>query len=244
MKRAFDILGASLGLLIISPLLLLIMLILRVTGEGEVFYRQERVGLGGKPFLILKFATMLKDSPNIGTKTMTIRGDPRITAVGKYLRMSKLNELPQLYNVLRGEMSFVGARPLPRRSFERYSDRVQAEIYSTPPGVTGIGSIVFRDEEKLLTLAASRGIDPQVLFSDFIYPYKGRIELWYQQNRSFLLDLQIIVLTLWQIVFSDSHLVFRLFPELPPRPTMLTIEGLTGHSGCVDKPQGKGQETG
>jgi len=210
----------------IFPLLLLIALILKLSKEGEIFYRQERVGLGGKPFLIIKFATMLKDSPNIGTKTMTLRGDPRITPVGRYLRISKLNELPQLINVLRGEMSFVGARPLPKASFERYSAKVQQRIYQTPPGVTGIGSIVFRDEEKLLTLVREQGGDPQQLYSEQIYPYKGKLELWYQDNASFLVDIKILLLTFWQILFPDSTLVFRVFSDLPVRPYTLTTEGL------------------
>ena len=218
--------GSFLGLLLISPLLVLIMLALRVSKEGEVFYRQERIGRDGQPFRIFKFATMLRDSPNIGTKTMTLRGDPRITPIGRYLRITKLNELAQLFNVLRGEMSFVGARPLPRASFERYPKRVQERIYTTPPGITGIGSIVFRDEEKLLTLVREQGGDPQQLFSEQIYPYKGKLEMWYQDHASFLTDMQILVLTFWQIVFPNSSLVFRWFPELPARPEALTVEGL------------------
>lgn len=210
----------------ISPLLLLIALILKLSKEGEIFYRQERVGLGGKPFLMIKFATMLKDSPSIGTKTMTLRGDPRITPIGRYLRISKLNELPQLINVLRGEMSFVGARPLPKTSFERYSAIVQQRVYRTPPGVTGIGSIVFRDEEKLLTLVREQGGDPQQLYSEHIYPYKGKLELWYQDNACFMVDVKILLLTFWQILFPGSSLVFGVFPDLPERPLSLTMDGL------------------
>ena len=231
MKRAFDLAVSFLGLLAISPLLGLIILLLRFSREGEVFYPQERIGLAGRPFKILKFATMLKDSPNIGTKTMTLRGDPRITPVGRYLRITKLNELPQLFNVLRGEMSFVGARPLPKASFERYSEAVQARIYATPPGITGIGSIVFRDEEKLLTLVREQGGDPQELYSRFIYPYKGELEMWYQGRASFKTDLQILMLTFWQILFPKSSLVFRIFPDLPARPAELTRAGLrAGHA--------------
>jgi lipopolysaccharide/colanic/teichoic acid biosynthesis glycosyltransferase len=202
------------------------MLGLRFSREGEVFYLQERIGLNGEPFRIFKFATMLKDSPNIGTKTMTLRGDPRITPLGRYLRITKINELPQLFNVLRGEMSFVGARPLPRASFERYARSVQKRIYTTPPGITGIGSIVFRDEEKLLTLVREQGGDPQQLFTDQIYPYKGQLEVWYQDHASFLTDMKILLLTFWQIIFPSSPLVFRFFPDLPARPEALTIEGL------------------
>lgn len=226
LKRLFDITVSAAGLLLISPLLGLIMLALRLSAEGEVFYLQERIGLGGKPFRIFKFATMLKDSPNMGTKTMTLRGDPRITPIGRYLRITKINELPQLFNVLRGEMSFVGARPLPMTSFERYSPEVQAKIYSTPPGITGIGSIVFRDEEKLLTLVREQGGDPQNLFSSAIYPYKGQLEMWYQQHASFVTDMQILLLTFWQIIFPRSGLVFRLFPGLPARPEALSLEVL------------------
>ena len=224
MKRTFDLMASAVGLLLISPLLALIMLALRFSREGEVFYLQERIGLGGQPFRIFKFATMLKDSPNIGTKTMTLRGDPRITPIGRYLRITKLNELPQLINVLRGEMSFVGARPLPRASFERYSKTVRRRIYSTPPGITGIGSIVFRDEESLLTLVRERGGDPQELYSRYIYPYKGKLEMWYQDRASFMTDMQILLLTFWQIIFPRSSLVFRLFPDLPARPDALTVK--------------------
>lgn len=243
-KRGFDLCLSLLGLIGVSPILLLVMLVLRFTGEKEVFYRQERMGLNGRSFLMIKFATMLKDSPNLGAGTLTLRGDPRITPVGRYLRITKINELPQLLNVAFGEMSFVGARPLPRRSFNRFESEVQARIYATPPGITGIGSIVFRDEEKLLTLAESKGLDPQTLFTHYIYPYKGRLELWYQTNRSFVLDIQILLLTFWQIVAPRSDLVFRLFRDLPPRPTMLAIEGLTGYSGTVGRRQGDDRETG
>ena len=225
-KRVFDVVTSFCGLLILSPLLLLISLILRFSGEGEVLYFQERVGLDGRPFRIWKFASMLKDSPNIGSKTMTLRGDPRITRIGRYLRITKINELPQLINVLRGEMSFVGARPLPRTSFERYSDEVKRRIYSTPPGITGIGAIVFRDEEELLTVSRSRGVDPQELLTKYIYPYKGQLEVWYQRNASFSVDMAILVLTFWQIAFPRSDLVFRIFKNLPERPRVLTVEGL------------------
>ena len=224
LKRIFDVTASALGLILISPLLAVVMLALRFSGEGEVFYLQERIGLDGRPFRIFKFASMLKDSPNMGSKTMTLRGDPRITPLGRYLRITKINELPQLFNVLRGEMSFVGARPLPRTSFERYSPAVQEKIYSTPPGITGIGSIVFRDEEKLLTLVREQGGDPQVLFSSAIYPYKGQLEMWYQRHASFLTDMQILLLTFWQILYPRSGLVFRLFPDLPTRPEGLRLD--------------------
>lgn len=223
LKRIFDLTASAVGLIVLSPLLGVIMLALRFSGEGEVFYLQERIGLGGKPFRIFKFASMLKDSPNIGTRTMTLRGDPRITPVGRYLRITKLNELPQLFNVVRGEMSFVGARPLPRNSFERYSPQVQAKIYSTPPGITGIGSIVFRDEEKLLSLVREEGGDPQEFFASAIYPYKGQLEMWYQKNASFVTDMKILLLTFWQILFPRSGLVFLLFPDLPARPAALNL---------------------
>ena len=150
-KRFFDILLSLIALIILLPLLIPIIILLKLTGEGFIFYSQKRIGFECKYFNILKFATMLKDSPNIGTGTITLRNDPRITLLGKWLRKSKLNALPQLINVLKGEMSFVGPRPLLDKNFENIGDSIKKTIYENKPGITGIGSVVFRDEEKLLS---------------------------------------------------------------------------------------------
>lgn len=175
-KRFFDVAFSLIGLILISPFFLIIILVLKFTGEGEVFYRQERVGYKNKLFGILKFATMLKNSPNIGNKTITMRNDPRVTSMGRFLRKSKINELPQIWNVLIGEMSFVGPRPLLVTSVAKYSKDVQVVIYQNRPGVTGIGSLVFRDEEKLVSHVTLLGGDPMQYYRDQIYPYKGALE--------------------------------------------------------------------
>lgn len=225
-KRFFDFLFAFVGLLILLPLFLVIIVLLRLTGEGEVFFFQERVGWKQQPFNIWKFATMLKNSPNLGSKTVTLRNDPRITPLGKFLRMSKINELPQILNVVMGDMSLVGARPLIPNSFRKYTLAVQAVVYNTRPGITGIGSVVFRDEEKLTTYVKNLGYEPLDFYQEHIYPYKGALEMWYQQNISFITDIKILFLTAWQIVFPHSNLLYRLLPSLPPKPSVLTMEGI------------------
>lgn len=213
-KRFFDFLFSLLALVILSPLLLPIMLLLKLTGEGEVFYLQKRIGYKNREFFIWKFATMLKNSPNMGTGDVTTRNDPRVTPMGKFLRMSKINELPQLINILKGDMSFVGPRPLMRAGFERYSPELQAQVYNCKPGLTGIGSVVFRDEELIITQSS---LPPQECYAKVILPYKGALELWYQEHQSFYTDFMILFLTAWYIVFTQSRLVNKVFRDLPVR---------------------------
>ncbi|WP_274475269.1 sugar transferase [Mangrovimonas aestuarii] len=226
MKRILDIVIPLVILIVISPLLLIIILLLKFTGEGEVFYLQERMGKDNNPFYIYKFATMLKNSPNMGGKTITVRNDPRITPIGKWLRISKFNELPQLFNVVKGDMSLVGPRPLLKTSFLKYTPDVQNIIYKNTPGVTGIGSLVFRDEEKLVSMYKDLGKDPMDYYRQHIYPYKGQLETWYYKNNSILVDLKIIMLTTWSLINSDSDLVFKIFKDLPPKPYELTVSGI------------------
>src|SRR5688500_1489259 len=142
-KRFFDLLLSLIALIILSPLFIIVIILLLLTGEHKVFFLQKRIGYKNKEFNIWKFATMLKDSPNMGTGVITVRNDPRVTSVGRFLRRSKINELPQLINVLIGDMSIVGARPQMRKGFDLYPPSVQAVIYNTPPGITGIGSVIF-----------------------------------------------------------------------------------------------------
>ena len=211
-KRFFDLLFSLVALIILSPLLIPVVIALLLSGEHEVFYFQKRVGLKKRMFDIWKFATMLKNSPNIGTGEITLRNDPRVTPVGRFLRKTKINELPQIINVLIGDMSIVGPRPLMKKSFDLYTKEVQDVIYNTRPGITGIGSVIFRDEEKLV----SESNDIQATYRQ-IFQYKGRLELWYQQHISFYTDFMIIFLTAWHIIFSESQLVYKVFPGLPKR---------------------------
>lgn len=211
-KRFFDIVFSLLGVIILSPILVPVMILLKLTGEHEIFYFQKRIGYKNREFSIWKFATMLKNSPSIGTGEITLRNDPRVTKLGKLLRITKLNELPQLFNVLKGDMSLVGARPLMKKSFDLYPDDIKKLVYNTPPGITGIGSVIFRDEEKII----SESKDMQATYRE-IFAYKGQLEKWYQQRFSFYTDLMILFLTAWCIVFSKSKLVYRIFPSLPKR---------------------------
>lgn len=218
-KRLLDLTVASICLLLLSPLLIPIIVLLRLTGEGEVFYLQERIGYKNKPFNILKFATMLKNSPNMKGGEITLRNDPRVTMVGKYLRITKLNELPQLFNVFMGHMSLVGPRPLMKVSFEKYTPNVQDKIYDSKPGITGVGSVVFRDEENMVTHS---GIPPREFYDNYIFPYKGKLEMWYQENKSFRVDIYIFFLTIWVIISPKSSLPFTVLKDVPPPPKFIT----------------------
>lgn len=212
-KRILDVLIAAVALVLLSPILIPVMIILMLTGEREVFYFQKRIGYRNRSFNIWKFATMVKNSPNMGTGEITLRNDPRVTPFGKYLRMSKINELPQIINVFKGDMSIVGPRPLMEISFKIYSPEVQRLIYNSKPGMTGIGSIIFRDEERLLSEAK----DPREMYAS-IYPYKASMEMWYQQHASMYTDIMIIFLTAWCILFPKNKLVNKVFKDLPVRP--------------------------
>jgi lipopolysaccharide/colanic/teichoic acid biosynthesis glycosyltransferase len=216
-KRTADILISSIMLLILSPLLIPVIIGLKLTGEGYIFYKQERVGFKNKNFFILKFATMLKDSPNMAGGIMTTKKDPRITPMGGFLRKSKINELPQLLNIFLGHMSFVGPRPVMPVSFAAYPDDVQKVIYNVQPGLSGIGSIVFRDEEELISAVKDAGGDTWEFYKNDIYPFKGKLERWYQSNFSFWVDLKIILITAWVILRPASQIVYRIFPSLPKR---------------------------
>lgn len=213
-KRIIDILIAGIALILLAPILIPVMIILVFTGEHEIFYFQKRVGYKKQLFDIWKFATMQKDSPNIGTGEITLQNDPRVMPFGTFLRKTKINELPQIFNVLKGEMSIVGPRPLMPVSFAKYKEEVQNKICMVKPGITGIGSIIFRDEESLVS---NQKDDPMKYYEDFIFPYKGELELWYLQNGSIMTDFKIIFLTAWSIVFSKNTLANTFFKNLPTR---------------------------
>ncbi len=155
---------------------------------------------------------MLKNSPNMGTGSLTLRNDPRVTSVGRILRMTKINELPQVFNVLKGDMSIVGPRPQMEIDFMAYSEDVRERIYNVRPGITGVGSILFRDEEKIISESE---LSPRDCYEQVIAPYKGEVEMWYQAHASIWTDLKIIFCTAWVILFKGWSVVWRLFPDLP-----------------------------
>lgn len=213
-KRFFDILFSGFVLITLTPILLPIIILLRLTGEGYVFYRQKRIGYQNQYFNILKFATMLKDSPNMGTGSITLKNDPRLLPMGKFLRKTKINELPQIFNVLLGDMSIVGPRPLVDRTFNAYPENIRYKVYNSKPGITGIGSIVFRDEETLISASV---LPPHEFYEKFVAPYKGELEMWYNSHKGFWVDLVIIFMTAWVILFPSSKLIYKTFKDLPKR---------------------------
>ena len=214
-KRLLDIIISLLALIILSPLLLPIIIILRFSAEGYVFYFQDRIGRDRVNFKIIKFATMLKDSPNLASGSITLTGDWRVTKPGKFLRKTKINELPQIINILKGDISLVGPRPLVTKTFTAYNKEVQSKIYNVKPGLTGIGSIIFRDEESIIS--AIKDEDTHEFYKRIIAPYKGELEMLYQSNCSFLLDLQLIFMTAWVILVPTSKLYEKWFKDLHKR---------------------------
>lgn len=218
LKRFFDMGLSTVAIVVLSPLLVPVMIILLLTGEHYIFYGQKRVGYKNRLFQIWKFATMLKASPSLGTGSLTVKNDPRVFPFGRFLRKTKINELPQVFNILLGDMSVVGPRPQMEVDFVKYPDQVQKEIYDVRPGMTGIGSIVFRDEEKWIS--AYKG-DKHEFYRDYIAPYKGDLEIWYQKHLSFRTDFMLLFLTAWVILFPRSELVYKVFSNLPPRPEYL-----------------------
>ncbi len=225
-KRALDIFIAITALLLLLPLFLPLMLILRLTGEGEVFYSQERVGYKGKKFKLLKLATMLKNSPNLGTGTITTKNDPRVLPLGRLLRKTKINELPQIFNVLKGDMSIVGPRPQTEECFRYYPEKDREKIYLSKPGITGIGSIVFRNEEEIV---ARSGKDYARSFREDVQPYKQALELWYLAHQSLLVDLKLIFLTAFVILFPETTLHYKWLKGLPRWAGQSAQEGPQSH---------------
>ncbi len=210
-KRAFDIIISGIALSVLLPFLPPIALILKLTGEGEIFYIQPRMGRNGSTFGLIKFATMLKDSPNLPGGDVTLSGDPRVLPLGRFLRNYKLNELPQLWNILKGDMSIVGPRPLIPASFACYPQDIQEELKTLKPGLTGLGSLYFRDEESLLTLSKKKDED---FYYEDILPYKCELEVWYKKNQNLWLDLKLIYFTALAVLFSKTKFQRKHFKGL------------------------------
>jgi lipopolysaccharide/colanic/teichoic acid biosynthesis glycosyltransferase len=217
MIRLVDFVSTTVALALLSPLLLVVILILRFTGEHEVFYLQERIGRGGTPFRVFKFATMLKESPNLSGGYLTQKDDPRVLPFGRFLRKWKINELPQLLNVWLGQMSLVGPRPQAAVHYNLYNSRQKAAIDSLKPGLTGLGSLIFRDEEGLLERS---GLDFDYVHDELITPYKGDLEVWYAANQSIGLYFKILFLTAISILAPGGSYL-NGFRELPQPPAEL-----------------------
>ncbi len=193
MKRIFDLLASALGLVLVSPVLLAVALAIKLEDGGPVFYRGTRVGMGGQPFRIFKFRSMVVDAEKRGASS-TSQDDPRITRVGAFIRSKKIDELPQLFNVLLGEMSVVGPRPQVSWAVDRYTSDERL-VLSVRPGITDPASLYFYNEGELL----KGSLDPDKDYMERIHPEKMRLSLEYVRQRSFSLDLKIILKTFSRI---------------------------------------------
>ncbi|GHU52369.1 glycosyl transferase [Bacilli bacterium] len=193
------------------------MIILKLTGEHYIFYKQKRIGCYGKEFNLFKFATMLKDSPNLPGGLFTTENDPRILPIGRFLRKTKINELPQLINILIGQMSIVGYRPLVQQGYEKYSDDIKQKLYNLKPGLSGIGSIVLCNEEEIM----QRIDDKEDFYKNVIMPYKGKLENWFVNNGSLATYFKMILVTVIVVLKPSSNIWKKAFRNLPAVPQEL-----------------------
>jgi len=216
--RFFDISLSTLFLLMLSPVFLVLIIVLKFTGEGEIFFLQDRIGKDGRKFKLIKFATMLKDSPDMAMGTLTMKNDPRILPFGKVLRKTKINELPQFINVLLGDMSVIGPRPQTEQCFLSFPEDTQKRIIEVKPGVSGIASIVFRDEEEMLEGDTE---EKKEFYDKIIAPYKGKIEEWYIDKRNLYVYFMLILLTICVIIFPKSKIYKKVLSGLPQPPPEL-----------------------
>ena len=225
MTRFFDILFASVAIAVLLPFMIPVMIGLKLTGEHYVFYEQMRIGKGGREFPLLKFATMLKDSPNLPGGLYTSKDDPRLLPMGKFLRRTKINELPQLVNILRGDMSIIGYRPTVREHFDAYPEKAREKLATSRPGLSGIGSIVFRNEEEILQKAEveSPDYDKQAFHREIIAPYKAALECWYVDHKSVSMYFRMIDLTIDAVTNPGSRRWWRELKRfgLPKAPAKL-----------------------
>jgi lipopolysaccharide/colanic/teichoic acid biosynthesis glycosyltransferase len=217
--RFFDILFSLFAIILLFPFMLPIMIILKLTGEHDIFYKQKRVGRYGKDFYLYKFATMLRDSPSLPGGLFTYKNDTRILPLGKYLRRTKINELPQLINILIGQMSIIGYRPLVCEGYEKYSDEIKQILYNYKPGLSGIGSIALRNEEEIIKIIQNK----EDFYKDTIIPYKGELEKWYVNNIRLIIYFKLIIITIIIVLKPSNDLWKETFQDLPHIPKELEM---------------------
>lgn len=213
MIRLLDIFFSGIAVIVLFPFMIPIMIGLKLTGEHDIFYLQPRIGKGRKTFNLIKFATMLRNSPNLKGGLFTSENDPRMLPMGKFLRKTKINELPQLINIFIGQMSIIGYRPTVKEHFEGYPEECKLKLEKSLPGLSGIGSIVFRNEESLL----NNFEDKKAFHQNVIAPYKAQLESWYIDNKNIALYFKLIFMTV-QVVLNPKYQVFSKLKDLPPVP--------------------------
>lgn len=198
-KRILDALASALGLTLLAPLFVLIGIAIRFDSAGPIFFRQTRMGRGGRPFVIIKFRSMIASAETKGS-TLTVAGDGRVTRVGAFLRRAKLDELPQLFNVLVGEMSLVGPRPETPDLVMYYTPAERALMLSIRPGMTDYASLLLRDESTLLAQAP----DPQRFYRERLMPLKHTLCAYYVSRLALLTDVRIVLATILALVFPTA----------------------------------------
>lgn len=210
LKRAIDLTLSLFALIVLSPLFLIVMIVLRLTGDKKVFFKQERVGYRNKKINLWKFVTMRTGSEL--ESTITAKSDPRVLPVGKILRKAKINEIPQLINIIKGDISIVGPRPQTQECFDCYPEEIRYQVYDSKPGLTGIGSVIFRMEDEI-TGNSPKG--KKECYREDIMPVKGELELWYTRNKSLYVDFKLILLTAIVIFFPKSKKPYRWLKGIP-----------------------------
>ena len=204
--RTLDIFISLVALAILSPVLMILAGAISLTGEGDILFFQERCGLGGKKFNLIKFATMRRDSESYGAGLFTEQNDPRLLPLGQLLRRSKLNELPQLFNVIRGDMSLVGWRPLVESTFLRATSMSTHGVFDVMPGLTGIASIFFKDEEAVLANSVDRNSD----YFGSMLPKKILLDEWWVKHRTLWNYLVILFLTIYVLLIPGKKVPIYL----------------------------------
>ena len=212
MIRLFDILFALIAITLLLPLFMAVSLVLLIFDQHQVFFFQDRIGQYGKKISIIKFVTMKPGSELLSGHT--INNDPRVTRIGRFLRQTKINELTQLLNVLKGEMTLIGYRPLVEETFVHYAPEVKQALWFMKPGLSGIGSIIFRDEEKLIS--NQKGLN--TFYIEVITRYKGDLELWHSKNLSIRNYFILIILTIYSVIKNDNRMLYKIFNDLPKPP--------------------------
>ena len=220
MIRFFDIILSVFGILIVAPLLAIVSFILLLAGH-KIFFTQIRVGKYNKHFKVIKFTTMDENAEKIDFKNISFKNDSRYFFFGKILNKTKINELPQLFNILWGDMCFIGPRPLvPETFYIYYTKEAQDHILNVKPGLSGISSIVFRNEDKIRakTLLCNEDFARQ-----FLFPFKSKVEMWFVKNQSIANYFILIVLTILSILFPNNQLYKKIFKTLPLPPKTLQV---------------------
>jgi lipopolysaccharide/colanic/teichoic acid biosynthesis glycosyltransferase len=196
LKRVFDFVAVCFGLVVVSPLIAIIALLLKATSPGPVFFQHNRVGRHGKVFRAYKFRTMVEGADRMGT-SVTTSDDPRITAIGRILRTTKMDELPQLVNVFKGDMSLVGPRPEVAEIVENYAPEMK-RVFQVRPGITSLATLHLKDEEEILAQVP----DPDQFYENVLVPLKVQLAMEHVNRNSFSFDLRILCQTMWTVTLG------------------------------------------